>query len=399
MAGPNRKDQLKALFTAPEKPANNPAPAPQRAPEIKSVDGLGQRPGQVPGGATGQGAGAQSPAIAATPLSSSLSSSLSAPSSVPSSAGLSRSASGAVKAMGLSLGGMSRELDEARRLKESLAEGDRVVTLDPALVDGSFVADRLGGTDDTDEAFNALVESLRINGQQVPVLVRPHPEQQGRFQAAYGHRRLAAARKLELPVRAIVRTLTDAELVLAQGKENSERRDLSFIERALFAKTLLDRGFDRAMIIDALSLHKAELSRFIQVAEAVPLRLIRAIGPAPKVGRPRWMALVELLKSEANEVKAIDETSYDGFRRADSDSRFDMVFKRLSSQARLKKAAARQSRDIHDGKGRAIARFSAARGGARIEITDAIAPGFAEFIAAELPQLLDRFTENGKGEA
>ncbi len=43
---------------------------------------------------------------------------------------------------------------------------------------------------------------------------------------------LKAVRRLELQVKAIVRKLTDDELVLAQGKENAERRNLSFIERA-----------------------------------------------------------------------------------------------------------------------------------------------------------------------
>ena len=39
-------------------------------------------------------------------------------------------------------------------------------------------------------------------------------------------------------MRAIIQALTDAELVIAQGKENAERRNLSFIERALFAANL-----------------------------------------------------------------------------------------------------------------------------------------------------------------
>ena len=143
-----------------------------------------------------------------------------------------------------------------------------------------------------------MVESIRLNGQQVPILVRPHPEKQGSYQTAYGHRRLRAAARVGKPVQAIVRDLTDVQLVLAQGKENTERRDLSFIERAFFARNLVERGFDRGLVQDALSLDKAEMSRFLQVAAAVPAPIVRAIGPAPKIGRPRWVRLAELLKSE-----------------------------------------------------------------------------------------------------
>ena len=154
------------------------------------------------------------------------------------------------------------------------------------------------------------------------MLVRPHPEAPGRYQTAYGHRRIRAAARLGLPVRAIVRELTDGELVLAQGKENTERRDLSFIERALFAKALAERGFERAIVQDALSLHKSEVARLLQVAEAVPRHVAAAIGPAPKAGRPRWMALAELLKSDAGRCRAEDEIGTPRFLEADSDRRF-----------------------------------------------------------------------------
>jgi hypothetical protein len=54
----------------------------------------------------------------------------------------------------------------------------------------------------------------------------------GHFQVAYGHRRLRAAELLQIKVKAVVRYLSDIEMVVVQGKENSDRRDLSFIERA-----------------------------------------------------------------------------------------------------------------------------------------------------------------------
>lgn len=39
-------------------------------------------------------------------------------------------------------------------------------------------------------------------------------------------------------MKAIVRNLSDDELVVAQGIENTERANLSFIEQAFFAATL-----------------------------------------------------------------------------------------------------------------------------------------------------------------
>ncbi len=93
------------------------------------------------------------------------------------------------------------------------------------------------------EADVGLVEAIREQGQQVPILVRPHPDRPGRYQVAFGHRRLRAVAEIGIPVRAVVRDLTDEQLVVAQGQENNERRDLSYIEKARFAQKLQLRFF------------------------------------------------------------------------------------------------------------------------------------------------------------
>ena len=149
---------------------------------------------------------------------------------------------GAISAMGASLQEMTEGARSAARLQEQLASGSMVVDLDPSHVDSSSVSDRISIS--VDPGFDALVESIRENGQQVPILVRPQPSAPGRFQVAYGRRRLRAAAFLKRNVRAIVQTLTDNELVIAQGKENLDRQDLSYIEKAQFARRLEDNGYD-----------------------------------------------------------------------------------------------------------------------------------------------------------
>jgi ParB family chromosome partitioning protein len=300
MTGRDRKNSIKALFGGDILPAGT-----ERAPETKSLPG------------------AETPA---------------------------RTASGAVKAMGLTLSSITREAEEARALRKALEEGERIVSLDTDRIDVSFVSDRLSDEERDDPDFLALVESMRENGQQVPILVRPSlgadgtGQGEGRYQVAYGHRRLKAARRLGVTVKAIVRPLTDDELVLAQGKENAERRNLRFIERALFAHTLVGRGFERRLVGDALAVQKSELSRLLQVADAVPLRFIRAIGPAPKAGRERWMALGALFSNGngAEIEKAADETTSARFEAATSDARFQMLFDRLLRPAQTAPGAAEE---------------------------------------------------------
>jgi ParB family chromosome partitioning protein len=199
--------------------------------------------------------------------------------------------------------------------------------LDPALIDSSFVSDRL----EVDPAeLQSLVEQMRDHGQQVPVLVRPHHHSDRRYQLAYGHRRVAAARLLERKVRAIVRAMTDEELVVSQGQENSSRTDLSYIERCLFAAKLEDGGFSRDIAMAAFSVDKTNVSRMIALARQIPVEMIHAIGAAPSVGRGRWTTLAEKLPAGNFLKEAADILKEEAVRALSSDERFDALLRRLT---------------------------------------------------------------------
>jgi len=221
--------------------------------------------------------------------------------------------------MGLALDRMDQE---TKALQEALASGEKVVELDPALIDGSFIRDRFDAESSED---NELIQSIEKNGQEVPILVRQHPDLEGRYQVAYGHRRLTAVRYLKKKVRAVVRPMTDDQLVVAQGVENTARRDLSYIERAAFAASLESHGFKRDVIMEALSTDKTELSKLLSVAKTIPASIIKAIGPAPSAGRRRWMEIADKIADEkilAGVKQAIQRADFEALG---SDERFGMV--------------------------------------------------------------------------
>lgn len=231
---------------------------------------------------------------------------------------------GPVRSMGLALDRMDQE---TRELQDALKAGEFVVEIDPELVDVSFVRDRL---DDVVAFDSDLVRSIEQNGQEVPILVRQHPGQDGRFQVAYGHRRLQAIRLLKRKVRAVIRSLSDEDLVVAQGIENTARKDLSYIERAIFAFHLEGRGFSRAVIMQALSTDKTELSKLLSVARGVPEDLISAIGAAPGAGRRRWMELAEKLVLSHNVKFARKLVRQPEFVTLISDDRFIKLLSEVS---------------------------------------------------------------------
>lgn len=298
---------------------------------------------------------------------------------------------GAIGAMGTSLQELTQGARAAAKLHEQLLAGDHVVALDTSLIDPSPIADRLPA--DLDPGFDQLVASIEQNGQQVPILVRPNPSVEGRYQIAYGRRRLRALVQLGKPVKAIVRELSDDEVVVAQGRENLDRADLSFIEKALFAKRLEDAGYDRSVIMAALSTDKGDLSRYIGIARRVPEELARQIGPAVKAGRARWSALVESLARPKATAKVDDTVASDQFRSADSDTRFTLVFTALApSPERSAKAEGWSTPE-----GRRAARIE--RRGTQTAITfdEKRVPEFAAFVAERLDALYAEFANEQGG--
>ena len=287
---------------------------------------------------------------------------------------------GAIGAVTRSIENLKAAASEAGEMRARLEAGQTVIDLDPDLVDPSPVLDRMPAPDGE---LTEFIEAIRLSGQQVPILVRPHPTTPGRYQTAYGHRRTRAARVLARPIRAVVRAMTDAELVVAQGQENSARRDLSFIERALYAAKLEDAGFDRETLTAALNVDKTGLSQLISVAVRVPREVVNAIGPAPKIGRDRWTELAARFEVQPALEAVSDLLATDAFRDAGSDQRFELVL-RAAKAPRAKPRRAMQAHALVDQEGRVIGRLERAGKGARLILTQ---PSFADFLAAELSRL------------
>lgn len=224
-----------------------------------------------------------------------------------------------------------RSLDELAKQADKFLEGEVVVELDPNCVDASFVQDRLA---DENGDFRDLVEAIRARGQDTPILVRPHSTIDGRYQVVFGHRRLRAARELGKNVKAVVKTIDDRTHVIAQGQENSARANLTFIERALFAGNLEDLGYDREVISSALAANAAAISKMISVTQRIPVETIQKIGPAPGIGRERWLELSLLASKGGNASKVAEILVDDTFDTLLSDERFLLVYNTLNKSAR-----------------------------------------------------------------
>jgi ParB family chromosome partitioning protein len=283
--------------------------------------------------------------------------------------------------MSLGLDRLSAEAAQAKVLREELASRETTQELDPKLFAPSIVLDRIPST--TDVRFQELKSAIAENGQQIPIIARVHPTEEGHYQIAAGHRRWRVARELGRPLKAIIRQLSDQEMVILQGQENGPREDLSFVERARFAMQMETRGFDRDTLAAALSVDKPEVSRLLTVAAALGEELILTIGPAPKIGRPRWLQLAKALEYPGARELLNEVVSSERFSVADSDQRFSLALQRVGA---VKRTAKRRSASSER-----VAWIEKKGGKTRLVSENA---GFANFLQRRLPDLIKEFGES-----
>lgn len=311
----------------------------------------------------------------------------------PQPKGVERVRTGAIAAMGSSLQEMTDGARAAERLQQQLAEGEMVISLDAKQIEGSLISDRI--PIDVDPGFEALVANIDEYGQQLPILVRPHPAKPDQFQIAYGRRRLRAAIRLGKPVKAIVRNLSDAELVIAQGRENLDRADLTFIEKAFFARRIEDAGYDRATIMAALSTDKSDLSRYIAIARRLPEPIVLKIGPAPKSGRARWIALADKLV-DGRQLATVEAVLNEPETLAqDSDSRFLLAWKAVDKSS---KRTAKRSDVWVNPAGKRAGRVERSEGKTALVFNEKVVPEFATWISSRLDELYAEFEIEQDGE-
>lgn len=276
-----------------------------------------------------------------------------------------------------------------------------ILILKATLCVPSAIPDRMAVEHDTE--LENLVESIKNDGQKVPILVRPHPEHTGFFEIAYGRRRWQACQQLGIGVLAIVdEKLTGEELVVAQGKENHERKNLSFIETALFASKLL-LIHQRATVTAALGASsRSVITQYTKVAREVPEALILAIGPAPKVGRPKWTDLAELFISGRLQsgpflklMNSVQNSSV--WEKADSNERFNIVLK--TAQNKDKRSLAQSVVKFSSTEGSVLLELSKGKSISKFTIKGLQATEFVEFLEGQMKELIQQFEEKGNFDA
>lgn len=158
--------------------------------------------------------------------------------------------------------GLAALLGDAARPTDPGAVGIRQIPID--LLDPGPFQPR-GAMDET--ALAELAGSIRTCGILQPLLVRPHPDAEGRFQIIAGERRWRAAGLAGLhEAPALVRPLPDNDAMAAALVENLQRQDLNPIEEAEGYNRLLEEfGMTQVALSEAVGKSRPHVTNMLRL--------------------------------------------------------------------------------------------------------------------------------------
>jgi len=169
-----------------------------------------------------------------------------------------------------------------RRPAELPAYGGPSFGLDSGKVD-EIPLEKLDVEDTTfqfrvDLRAEALVDSVKSHGIQVPLVARPRPRKDGHYQLICGFRRATAAKLAGLTkVPVVVRDLDDQRAQILSYAENEQRKTFSDLDRAQAISKLRESGNKTEVIAGLLRLGDRQVQR-LEALLSYPDILKRAVG-------------------------------------------------------------------------------------------------------------------------
>ena len=123
-------------------------------------------------------------------------------------------------------------------------------------------------------ALEELAQSMAENGIIQPILVRPNPQKEGRYQLIAGERRWRAAQMAQLhDIPTIIREFSDKQAAELSLIENIQRSDLTAIEEALGYRLLIDTHDytqdDLASIVGKSRPHISNMMRLLNLPDEI----------------------------------------------------------------------------------------------------------------------------------
>ena len=130
----------------------------------------------------------------------------------------------------------------------------------------------------------------------------------------------------------------------------------------------------------------------IRIAAALPRDILMQIGPAPEIGRRRWVEF-ELRWAAHREPSKVAQSvlERDQMQASSSDARFAAVFEALA-KADAKAAASSATADLIS-HGLVLGQIQRGKSASKLTFNKSVPSGFVDFIAGQIESLHDQFMQ------
>ena len=165
-------------------------------------------------------------------------------------------------------------------------------------------------------ALEELAQSMTENGIVQPILVRPNPKKEGRYELIAGERRWRAAQIARLhDIPTIIRELSDKQAAEFSLIENIQRQDLSAIEEALGYKALIEAHNysqeDLAAIVGKSRPHISNMMRLLNLPDEIHHMILSGAMTAgqarPLIGHDEALKLAQLVVEKGLSAREVEK--------------------------------------------------------------------------------------------
>jgi ParB/RepB/Spo0J family partition protein len=162
------------------------------------------------------------------------------------------------------------------------------------------MANRLGEYID-ESSCSELIESIKKNGQQIPVIARV---KNNAYEIICGSRRLFACKYLSIPIIIAIVDIDDKTALLVMDAENRSRKDISPYERAIDYKHWIDAGIYKNYkeIQELAGIKKSWFSQLIALADLDP-QIVAAFS-YPSNLKQKWGYELKLICKKHEDLKS-----------------------------------------------------------------------------------------------
>ena len=277
-------------------------------------------------------------------------------------------------------------------IEQQKAHGLVIEEIDPALADPSPYWDRDRRFLE-DKSFAEFVDDMRRNGQQSPALLRPHPTDTGRFEVCFGHRRLFACKSLGMRLRAVVRTLSEAQMAGAAYSENAHREGVSTLEQSRALAKYVERGVfpTKQALADALNVSRSHVSNLTSYAE-IPDQVLEALGDWRKCSFRDANNLLKATREPARREQMFEAA--ERLIKGDPQLGFRL---RLTVLLGGRPASKVEADDLRDDTGRVVAERKRGQRSTAIAFATGQGDALADFVWTKMPALIEEFRRHQAG--